>query len=406
MLSLDDIDAARARLAGSILCTPCNRSAAFSRLLGCRAYLKLENQQMTGSFKERGARNRLLLLSEEERGRGVIAASAGNHAQGLAYNATTLGISSKVVMPIGTPLTKVSATQGYGGEVVLHGMNYDEAFEKALELRDAEGRTLVHAFDDLHVMAGQGTIGLELLEQVPDLDAVVVPIGGGGLISGVATAIKAHKPEVKIYGVESDAVPSARASVRAGEIVSVPPGVTIADGIAVKRPGELTFPVIQRLVDMIVTVNDEEIANAIMLLLEREKTVAEGAGAAAVAAVYHKKLDLSGKSVVFLVCGGNIDMGSLSRVIERGLVKDGRVTAFNLRIVDQPGALAQLTALLGQHKANILQIEHNRAFRDVHFGQAEIHIVLETRGRDHAATIERALDEHGYRPERIHGLSW
>ena len=399
-ITLDDVQQARERLRGQIYGSPCPKSLAFSRSLELTAYFKLENLQQTGSFKERGALNRLEALSPEERARGVVAASAGNHAQGVAYNARQLGIPAFIVMPVGTPLTKVKNTRSFEAEVVLKGSNYDEAFEFASEVAREQDRVLIHAFDDPRIIAGQGTIGLELLEQVPDLDAVVVPVGGGGLIGGVATAIKSLRPQVRVIGVQTEALPAMRQSLSAGEVVLLPPAITIADGIAVKRPGRLTFPLVQRYVDEVVIVSDQEIAAAILLLLEREKTLAEGAGAAALAAVHYRKVDLTGKRVVMLVSGGNIDMTFLSRVIERGLAHDGRLAELHIKIEDRPGSLAKLTSLLGVLQGNILQISHNRAFGHVNLGQTELSVSLETRGQDHVEEILTALREQGYAVER------
>src|ERR1700692_4219503 len=304
MITLNDIHSALRRIRESIYLSPCARSETFSQSTANDVYLKLDNLQRTGSFQERGALNKLLSLSEEERGRGVIAASAGNHAQGVAYHAGKLGIQAQICMPLTTPLIKVSATRGYGADVVLHGANYDEAFEEALRRSHAEHLTFVHAFDDDAVIAGQGTIGLELIEQHPDLEAVIVPIGGGGLIGGIACAVKESNPKIQVFGVEPSRLPSMKVAVAEGKPVTLKPASTIADGIAVRRAGDRTLPLIQRYVDDVVTVEEEEIANAILLLLEREKTLAEGAGAAAVAALVNRKVPLTGKKVAVLVWGG------------------------------------------------------------------------------------------------------
>src|SRR6267378_7195062 len=325
MVTLSHIQSALARVRESIHVSPCTRSATFSELTGNSIYLKLENRQRTGAYKERGALNKLLSLNAEERSRGVIAASAGNHAQAVAYHASNLGIRAKIVMPLATPLIKVSATRGYGGDVVLHGANYDEAFEEALRLSAQDNLTFVHAFDDEAVIAGQGTLGLELLEQHPDLEAVVVPIGGGGLIGGIGCALKETNPRIQVIGVQPARIPSVKVALSEGKPVTLPSAVTIADGIAVRRAGERTLPLVQKYVDEIVTVEEEEVANAILLLLEREKTLAEGAGAAAVAALVNHRVELSGKRVAAIVGGGNIDVTLLARIIERGLVKDGRL---------------------------------------------------------------------------------
>src|SRR3984957_7550949 len=305
MVTLSQIQAALGRVRQSIHVSPCTRSETFSELTGNSIYLKLENRQRTGAYKERGALNKLLSLTPEERSQGVIAASAGNHAQAVAYHASRLGIRARIVMPLATPLIKVSATRGYGAEVVLHGKNYDEAYEEALRLSARDHLAFVHPFNDDAVIAGQGTLGLELLEQHPDLEAVVVPIGGGGLIGGVGCALKETHPHIQVIGVQPARLPSVKVALSEGKPGTLPAAVTIADGIAVRRAGERTLPLIQKYVDDIVTVEEEEIANAVLLLLEREKTLAEGAGAAALAAVLNRKLPLAGKRVAVLVCGGN-----------------------------------------------------------------------------------------------------
>jgi len=401
MVTLADIEAARARMGDLVDITPCDRSQTFSTFTGNSIFFKLENLQMTGSFKERGALNKMLLLSQEERKRGVICASAGNHAQGVSYHATRLGIKSKIVMPLTAPLVKVSATQGYGGEVIQHGLNYDEAFTEAMRIREAEGLTFIHAFDDDAVIAGQGTIGLELLDQVKDLEAVVVPIGGGGLIGGIACAVKERKPSVRVIGVEPSVVPSMKAAISEGAPITLPPARTIADGIAVRRVGDHTLPLAQKYVDEIVTVEEEEIANAILLLLEREKTVAEGAGATATAALLQRRTSLVGKRTVSLVCGGNIDSIFLTHIIERGLVKDGRIVRLRLQTSDNPGVLHALTGVIAKVRANIVDIRHERAYFGVRLGNTVMDFTLETRGADHVEALCKALTEAGYAYERI-----
>jgi threonine dehydratase len=401
MVTLADIEAARARIRDAIYFSPCASSENFSKLTGHVVSFKLENLQMTGSFKERGALNRLLALTPDERARGVIAASAGNHAQGVSHHATKQGIKAQIVMPLTTPMTKVSATRNFGAEVILHGKNYDEAYEEAQRRRAAGGLTFIHAFDDDAIIAGQGTIGLELMEQEPQLDAVVVPIGGGGLISGIACAVKETNPRVKIIGVQAARVPSMKASLAAGHPVLVPALTTIAEGIGVRRPGERTLTMVQRYVDDIVTVDEEEIANAILLLLEREKTVAEGAGAASVAALVQGKIALPGKRVAVVIAGGNIDPTFLSRIIERGLVKDGRLVRFRLRVPDHAGELARLTAVVAGQLANIIAIAHDRAYYGVNLGDSVVEMTLETRGPEHISELVAALEQAGYRPERV-----
>jgi threonine dehydratase len=401
MIGLSDIQAALGRIRESIRISPCAGSESLSQLTGNSIFLKLDNQQRTGAFKERGALNKLLSLSQKERDRGVIAASAGNHAQGVAYHAGRHGVKARIVMPLPTPLTKVSATRAYGADVLLHGANYDEAYEKAVEQCGQERLTLIHAFDDDAVIAGQGTLGLEILQQHPDIEAIVVPIGGGGLIGGIACAAKETNSAVHIYGVQSSRIPSMKAAVAQGQPVTLDSAKTIADGIAVRRAGERTLPLVQKYVDEIVTVEEEEIANAILLLLEREKTLAEGAGAAAMAALLNRKLSLAGKKVAVLVCGGNIDVTLLARIIERGLVKDGRLVRLRVHLPDYPGALYRLTGILAEHRANIVETAYDRAYHGVNLGDTAIDITMETRGPDHIAELLVALVAAGYPHERI-----
>lgn len=396
MVTLQDIEAARRRIRDHIYLSPCARSEYFSRLLGCDAWFKLDNLQLTGSFKERGALNKILQLTPEERSRGVIAASAGNHAQGVACQAGRLGVKATIVMPEATPLIKVASTRSYGARVVLHGANFDESLAEARRLCSEENLTFVHPFDDDAIIAGQGTLGLELLEQNPFMEVAIVPVGGGGLIAGVATAIKEVNPRVRVIGVEAEAVPKMKASLAAGHPVEVDSNRTIADGIAVRRPGERTFPVVQKYVDEVVTVDDEEIANAILLLLEREKTVAEGAGAVALAAAVNRKTRIEGRRVVMVIGGGNIDVTMVSRIIERGLVKDGRLVRLNVTVADRPGALAALTQLVATQRANVVEIHHNRAFSKSALGDTGVELVLETRGHEHIDSLVTALVDGGY----------
>lgn len=400
-VTLAEIEAARERIRDFVYETAAPTSSALTRRTGCAAvYLKLENRQKTRAFKARGALNRILTLDDEALGRGIIAASAGNHAQGVALGAQLKGVSATIVMPEGTPITKVGATRSYGAEIVLAGASYNDAYEHALQLAQETGKTFVHAFDDPYVIAGQGTIGLEILEQRPEVDAVLVPIGGGGLIAGIACAIKEKAPQVRVIGVQTQALPSMRESVRAGELATLPPAVTIADGIAVTRPGDLTFPLVQRYVDEVVAVSDEEIAASILFLLEREKLLCEGAGAAGVAALLNERLaelDLGGKHVCAVLSGGNLDMTLLSRVIERGLVQAGRLTQLTLHLPDAPGALADLTSIVARLRANIIEIEHTRAFRELTLNETEVELSLETRGPEHVEEIMDALREAGFR---------
>jgi threonine dehydratase len=401
MIGLSDIQAALGRIRDAIRVSPCTDSEAFSALTNNSVFLKLDNQQRTGAFKERGALNKLLTLTQTELARGVIAASAGNHAQGVAYHAGRQGVRARIVMPLTTPLTKVSSTRAYGADVVLHGANYDEAYEKAVAQSRQEGFTLVHAFDDDAVIAGQGTLGLEILQQHPDIEAIVAPIGGGGLIGGIACAVKETNPAVRVFGVQPARIPSMKLAVAEGRPVTLNPAKTIADGIAVRRAGERTLPLVQKYVDEIVTVEEEEIANAILLLLEREKTLAEGAGAAAIAALLNHKLPLKGKRIAVLVCGGNIDVTLLARIIERGLVKDGRLVRLRVHLPDYPGALYRLTGILADHRANIVETAYDRAYHGVNLGDTAIDITMETRGPDHIAELLAALVSSGYAHERI-----
>ncbi|HYO59768.1 threonine ammonia-lyase [Archangium sp.] len=398
MVTLQQIEDAQQRIGEAVYRSPCPQSEQFEELIDCASlFCKMENLQRTGAFKERGALNKLLTLSPDERARGVIAASAGNHAQGLAYHAGHLGVNTVIVMPERTPLIKVTRTRAYGARVVLHGGNFDEAYAEALRIQDRENRVFIHPFNDPLIIAGQGTIGLELLEQCPSMDMVVVPIGGGGLISGVACALKETHPHIKIIGVQAAAIASMKASVNAGKLVELPAGTTIADGIAVKRPGDYTYEMIRRYVDDIVTVDEEEIANAILLLLEREKSVVEGAGAVGLAALLHGKIPSArGRNVVLLLSGGNIDVNLVSRIIERGLVKDGRLVRLVVRMPDRPGMLARLTAEIAQQGANVVEIYHNRAFSKAGLGDVAVEVTLETRGRGHIEELMGSLRQKGW----------
>jgi threonine dehydratase len=398
MIDAAAIEAARVRLREAVHVTPCAFSQTLSDLTGTRCFVKLENLQMTGSFKERGAANLLLQLSAAERARGVVAASAGNHGLAVAFHAARLGIPATIVMPVGAPLIKVTSARRYGAEVVLWGANFDEAYVRAREIEAERNAVFVHPFDDGHVIAGQGTLGLELLEQMERMDAMIVPIGGGGLIAGTALAIKAHRPEVRVIGVQAEAQPAMRRSLEAGDRVRIDAAPTIADGIAVRQVGALTLDLVRRHVDDVVTVGEEELANAILLLLEIEKTVVEGAGAAPLAALLNRPLGLAGGTVVLVLSGGNIDVTMLSRIIERGLVKDGRLVRLGVVLRDQPGALARLTALIAEERANILHILHDRAFsRHAAIGETEVELTLETSGRKQIDTLKQRLESAGYR---------
>jgi threonine dehydratase len=400
-VTLEEVQHAKRRIQDFIYLSPARHSDALSKMTGQQVFVKLDNLQRTGAFKERGALNKILTLTDDEKRRGVIAASAGNHAQAVAFHATERGIRSRIVMPLMTPLVKVSSTANFGAEVVLHGANYDEAYAEALRLSTEDGMTFLHPFDDDAVIAGQGTIGLELLEQVAGLEAIVVPIGGGGLIGGVACAIKESNPRVRVIGVQTERLPSMLRATEAGAPVTSPAEATIADGIAVRRAGERTLPLVQRYVDEIVTVEEEEIAKAILVLLEREKTLAEGAGAVALASLLQHKTSLDGQRTAVLVCGGNIDVSLLAKMIERGLVKDGRHTRLRIHLTDRPGSLHQLTKIIADARANIVQTSYDRAHYGVNLGDTVIDVTLETRGFEHNGELAQMLTEGGYRHERI-----
>ncbi len=359
-------------------------------------YLKTENLQVTGSFKVRGAYFKISNLTEEEKAKGVIACSAGNHAQGVALAAQRSGIKALICLPDGAPISKVEATKSYGAEICLVEGVYDDAYNKALQLRDEKGYTFIHPFDDEDVIAGQGTIGLELLEQLADVDAVVVPVGGGGLISGVAFTLKTLKPSIKVYGVQAVGAPSMVNSVHDGKIEKLSSVSTIADGIAVKEPGEHTFEYCSKYVDDIVTVTDDEISTAILTLIEQQKLIAEGAGAVSVAAVMFDKVPVKGKNVICLVSGGNIDVTILSRVIKRGLMKSGRSYQVNIELLDKPGQLKGVSQIIADLGGNVISIHHERASEGSDINGCYLRIVLETRNFDHIKQIKDALTSAGY----------
>jgi threonine dehydratase len=391
-LTLAHILAARERIAGGIYESPCVESIPLSQLTGAHVFCKLDYLQRTGSFKERGARNALLLLDDEARRRGVIAASAGNHAQGVAYHGSLLGIPVTVVMPKFAALIKVTNCRQLGARVILHGADLAEARARAEELAASDGLTFIHPFDNLDVMAGQGTMGLEILEQTPDLDAVVVPVGGGGLLAGVGTAVKALKPQARVIGVEPVHAACFTAALAAGGPVSVALSPTLADGLAVAQLGTRPFEALRRVVDEVVTVDEATIALAILRLIELEKSVVEGAGAAPLAAFLAGKLDyLKGKRVVLALCGGNIDLTMLDRVIEVGLVADGRLTRFTVSIADRPGGLARLAEVIASTGASIKEIVHDRAFSGPDLSAVRVVCVVETTGHEHVRELHRAL---------------
>jgi len=396
--TIDDIRAAAARLQGQVIRTPLVPAARMSELLGCELYLKLENLQHTGSFKDRGAFVKLSSLSDEESRRGVIAMSAGNHAQGVAYHAQRLGIPATIVMPEFAPFSKVERTKSFGARVVLTGDTLDASAQAARQIAEDEGLTFVHPYDDPDVIAGQGTIGLEIMEDLPEVDRIVVPIGGGGLISGIALAAKDAKPEVRIIGVETELYPSMLNALKGrGEI---PGGSSLADGIAVKNPGKLTREIISRLVEDVAIVPEQMIETAVHRLVEEQKIVAEGAGAAGVAAILNDPERFVGRKVVTVICGGNIDVRLLSGVLTRGLVRDGRMVRLRIGIVDQPGTLARIADIIGRSSANIIEVYHQRLFYDVPAKRADIDVVLETRNSEHVKEIIASLDSHGF-PTRV-----
>ncbi len=392
MITLADIEAARDRIAGGVYLSPCVESIPLSQLTGAHVFCKLEYLQRTGSFKERGARNALLRLSAEQRRRGVIAASAGNHAQGIAYHGSLLGIPTTVVMPKFAALIKVTNCRHFGASVVLHGADLTEARARAGELAARDGLTFIHPFDNADVIAGQGTIGLEIVEQAPGVEAVVVPVGGGGLIAGIGTAVKAKRPDVTMVGVEPASAACLTAALALGLPTPVDLAPTLADGLAVAQLGAVPFELVQRVVDKVVTVDEAAIALAILRLVELEKSVVEGAGAAPLAAFIAGQLAaLEGKQVVLVLAGGNIDSTMLGRVIEVGLVADGRLSRFTVSISDRPGGLARLAQVIASAGASIKEIVHDRAFAGPDLSEVRVACVVETTGHDHVTTLHRAL---------------
>lgn len=399
-VTLEDIQRAQKLLQEVIHATPLDLSRTFSAMAGCDIYLKLENMQKTGSFKIRGAYNKIKSLDAAQKASGVVAASAGNHAQGVAFGASAAGIKSTVVMPEGAPLAKVSATRGYGAEVVLSGKGYDDAFAKAKQIQEETGQIFIHAFDDKAVIAGQGTVGLEILQELADVSSIVVPVGGGGLVSGIAVAVKSLAPHVKVYGVQARGAAAMYNSKLAHHRETTADASTIADGIAVKVPGDTTFEIVDKYVDDIVTVDDEAIAAAILMLLERAKLIVEGAGAIGLAAILGGKIPPAGK-IVSVVSGGNIDVNMISRIIERGLVKAGRRIKITTMITDRPGALQRLLASIADLKANVISVYHDRVEHDVPIGQAVVEVALETRDAIHTEELLGGLRRDGYQVKII-----
>ena len=397
---LENVRKAAANLDGVLRKTELIYSDFFSKETGNRIYIKPENLQRTGSFKIRGAYNRIANLSEEERARGIIASSAGNHAQGVALAASQMGIQATIVMPLVTPLIKVDSTKSYGANVVLHGNIYDEAYAKAVELANEHGYTFVHPYNDYDVMYGQGTIALEILEEMEDIDQILVPVGGGGLISGIAMAAKAIKPTVQVIGVEPVGAASMTAALDAGHVVTLPQVRTAAEGVAVKTVGENSLDVCSKYVDGIIQVTEEEIAEALLLLLERHKLVAEAAGALPLAAI--KKLNTRNKNIACVVSGGNIDMVTISSTINSGLVSRGRVLCFSVDLPDTPGQLLSIAQILNDHRANVIKLEHNQFKAVDRVQHVQLEVTAETNGHEHIAAVLEALESHGFHINRIY----
>lgn len=399
MSKIQDFITAKKKLSKVLLKTSLIQSPIFSKEAGNEVYIKPENLQKTGSFKIRGAYNKITNLSDEEKKKGVIASSAGNHAQGVAYGAKESGIKAVIVMPKSTPLIKVESTKQYGAEVVLHGDVYDDAFKKAKELEEKEGYIFVHPFDDEDVIYGQGTIALEILEELPETDIILVPIGGGGLISGIACAAKILKPEIKIIGVEPDGAASAYEAIKEDKVVELKEANTIADGTAVKKIGNTTFEYIKKYVDEIITVSDYELMEAFLLLVEKHKIIAENSGILSLAAL--KKLKEKNKKVVSVVSGGNIDVLMISSMINKGLIRRDRIFNFSVNIPDKPGELAKVVDLIAQQGANVVKLEHNQFKNLSRFKDIELQITVETNGSEHIQKLTQAFEEKGYEIVRI-----
>lgn len=399
MSKIQDFITAKEKLSKVLLKTSLIQSPIFSKEAGNEVYIKPENLQKTGSFKIRGAYNKITNLSDEEKKKGVIASSAGNHAQGVAYGAKESGIKAVIVMPKSTPLIKVESTKQYGAEVVLHGDVYDDAFKKAKELEEKEGYIFVHPFDDEDVIYGQGTIALEILEELPETDIILVPIGGGGLISGIACAAKILKPEIKIIGVEPDGAASAYEAIKEDKVVELKEANTIADGTAVKKIGNITFQYIKKYVDEIITVSDYELMEAFLLLVEKHKIIAENSGILSLAAL--KKLKEKNKKVVSVVSGGNIDVLMISSMINKGLIRRDRIFNFSVNIPDKPGELAKVVDLIAQQGANVVKLEHNQFKNLSRFKDIELQITVETNGSEHIQKLTQAFEEKGYEIVRI-----
>ncbi len=395
IVSFEDVQAAHSKIKDAVICTPTIKATRLSMSLGCDLYLKLENLQHTSAFKARGALNKLLTLNEDQRKKGVIACSAGNHAQGVAYNANRLGIPSTIVMPVGTPFNKIKRTEDFGAKVVIYGENFDASVGETLRLAKENDLTFIHPFDDKYVVAGQGTVGLEMMEQVADLDVVVVPIGGGGLIAGVATAVKGINPDVKVVGAQAQNFDAVLANREKREFTGG--NATLAEGIAVKAPSEADMEVIESLVDEIYAVSESEIEEAVFDLLSDEKLVAEGAPGAALAVIKKNIEKFKGKKVGMVLCGGNIDSRMLSTLILRGLVRDGRITRLTFEIDDTPGQLSDISRIIGESGANVIEVIHQRMMQAVSLKRAELDVVIEARDKLHVDEIMETLRKAGFR---------
>lgn len=392
-LTIDDIIKAQRTINGKVKRTPLNHSTTFSKMTNCEVYLKHENLQKAGSFKVRGAYNKIANLEDSKRKKGVVAVSTGNHAQGVALAAAIFDIASTIVMPKGAPISKIEATKGYGGRVILHGNSFEEAFTKAKEIEEQEDLTLIHAFDDPYIAAGQGTIGLEILEDLSDVDVIICPIGGGGLISGIATAVKTKKPNCRIVGVQSKAVDAAYRSFRERKLIRIAKGTTIADGIAIKSPSDFTFSIIRSRLDDVVIVEEEEIAQAMLLLLERCKSVAEGAGAVALAALLYRDVVKKGEKVVLIISGGNVDITILSKLITQGLIKSGRYKELEILVEDKPGKLESLLKIISNLEANIIDINLDRYSPNLPFNFVIVDLAVETKNEEHSKALLKDIQK-------------
>lgn len=392
-MNLDNIIIAREKMKGIVHETPLDYSKTFSELAQNEVYLKLENLQKTGSFKVRGSYNKLISLSEEELKKGVVAASAGNHAQGVAYSSQMLGIPCTIVMPKGAPLSKVLATRQYGAEVILEGNVFDEALAYALELNEKRGATFIHAFDDESVITGQGTVGLEILDQLSEVEAVICPVGGGGLIAGVAMAVKEKNPNIAVYGVQTIACPSMKQSLLEQKPVAIKSAPTMADGIAVQKPGAKNFEIVKKYVDDIVCVDEMEIARTMLLLLERNKLLVEGSGASSLAALLYKKINITNKKVAAVLSGGNVNVHFISRIIERGLVESGRFANFSIILKDKPGELQRVVSSITELDANIQDVHLHHMGKNIYPGYAQLDLSVETKNNEHIAELFGVLKE-------------